>query len=241
MDKAIDCYMDFDIEYDVKTEERIVKLINPFPVNRRDDLYVSLVYMTYRDESSAYYNAPESVFEFLMPKCTRPKATKTDEKSPFATPEAQFVYCTIENAEYNPETLCQSLNKELQNKMPSLFRPNNCKFIWNANIARVEISIDGSLSLDPDSRATLTLYNNLAYFLGFTNLRQGNVSVSFGAPYGKVTSGHIVQTSHGTAGYSPKLPRPEFIFWFLNVLEKQVGFRELFLMKGVFSIFLLIL
>ena len=106
--------------------------------------------------------------------------------------------------------------------MPSIFRPNSCKFIWNANIARVEISIDGSTSLDPDSRATLLVYYPLTFYLGLTKLQQKGASRCFGAPYGKVTSASIVQTSHATAGYPPRLPRPEFIFWFLNVLEQQV-------------------
>ena len=269
MEKPVDVYMDLDIFYDGKTDERVAKLIMPFPVNRREDLFVSLVYMAYRDEGRVYDNASESAFEFCMPKCTRPKkedggggdsgggsstgggdsgsgggdsggsggggsggggggggsgggGSGDSGSGGYASPVAKFVFCEIENGEYDPESLCQSLNKELQNKMPSIFRPNSCKFIWNANIARVEISIDGSTSLDPDSRATLLVYYPLTFYLGLTKLRQKGASRCFGAPYGKVTSASIVQTSHATAGYPPRLPRPEFIFWFLNVLEQQV-------------------
>ena len=73
MEKPVDVYMDLDIFYDGKTDERVAKLIMPFPANRREDLFVSLVYMAYRDEGRVYDNASESAFEFCMPKCTRPK------------------------------------------------------------------------------------------------------------------------------------------------------------------------
>ena len=224
MTNLVDCYMDFDLDYDPKSYERVVKLVSPFHVNRRNDLFVALTYMVYRDEGGDYDNAKMSVFEFAMPKCTRPrKAKDDDDKEPYATPATQFVRCEIEDGEYTPETICFALNKEISAKMPSFFKNQSCKFLWNRFIARTEIAIDGSESVDPDSRATLILYSPLSRLLGYT-LREGkDASVCFGAPQGKVTAESILKASHAVAGYTSKLVLgPKFILWHLDVLEPQV-------------------
>ena len=220
MDSSIDFYMDVDISYDSTTLDRVVKLVSPIPTQCRNDLYVCLSYMSYVHDSDAYNNAKLSIIEFAQPKST---GTEPDTYAEPVKESAKFMQMQIENAEYDGESICDALNKELRLKLGSQFRSKECQFFWNARLNRVEIGIDGSETVEKKSRATLIIFFPLSHTLGFTDRLERGLSFQFGAPQGKVKPGKITKENHGLASFPPNLPRPRFINWFLDILNEQVS------------------
>ena len=240
----VDCYLDLDILNDTSLETQNAKLILPLGIEQRNDIFVALTYMVYHHSTRRYDNIQLAIFDFGMPKLTTVQVPDPDpgpdpEPDPGpgpgpgfykTVPKVEMVRCQIERAEHDGESLCNSLNVELKAKLPSQFRGDECKFIWNKDIARAEITIDGSPSISPESRATLILYWPLTYYLGFTRSHSHGASYAFGAPLEPyVKPDRIIKTSHGVAGYLPNLSSPKFIVWHLDILHQQVCLCSFFL------------
>ena len=224
MDKSVDFYMDLDLSYSSTTSERVVKMISPFSVDNRNDLYVCLSYMNYVHDCDDYNNAKLAIFEFAQPKSTGYEREEVEGESygPASTAKTKFLRMQIENAEHSGESICHALNQELRAKLCSNFRSKECQFIWNAQINRVEISIDGSSLIEARSRATLIVYYPLCNTLGWTDQHERGRSFQFGAPQGKVRLSQITKENHALASYAPNLPRPEFIVFYLDIINNQV-------------------
>ena len=130
----------------------------------------------------------------------------------------------MENGEYTPSTLCDSLNSEIQSKFPSTFRPNQIRFIFNPVCNRTEIRIDGGTGVKPiEERACLIVFNPLLNMLGFTRSTDENANFIFGSPMGKVKPDQISQASHSTSQYPPSIRTSHLLFIFLDILDQQVS------------------
>ena len=245
----IDCYIEVDIVNDPRFSTQNANLILPLSIQQRNDIFVALTYMVYEHSTRLYDNVKLAIFDFGMPKLTTvqvPDPNPDPDPGPDpgpgfrfrnelcpgvykTVPKVEMIRCQLENAEHDGKSLCNALNEELKHKLSSQFDPDSCKFIWNKDIARAEISIDGSESIPADSRATLILFYPLSFHLGFTRTQAPGASYAFGAPLkGYVKPDQIVKKSHAIAGYVPHLAHPQFINIFLEELEQQVFIDALF-------------
>ena len=268
-----DLYMTLALTH-VSGELYKAKLGAPIDIRPGEEIQVALCNISYSNSRSAFWNAPVSVFEIynekmckdfgpsvtpilrddgaeaidvddLSSRTSPPSLEEVDKMSPFSN--VVFIRGWLENGEYSLESLCSSLNSEIQSKMPSTFRKDQCCFIYNPVIDRAEIRIDGNKSIPPEDRFTLVVYSPLSAYLGlidrvdrratfaFVSILCGMVnslkggkglkmfyfSVFQGAPAGHIKEEMISNSSHATAKYHSILKSPNFMFVYLDVLEPQ--------------------
>ena len=188
-------------------------------IDRSRELYVSVCDVTYNHDPLAYKNCPRGTLQIAIPRYT-----KDNPPAPgFATTGTPFLTCRIEDAEYSRESLVDSLNSELRNKLPSSFKGREFQFVYNSNIDRIEISVDGSPNVFTPDRVTAIIFHPLSKTIGLTKSDEASASYCFGAPNPpSVPKGKISQESHATAQFAPHLPRPHFIKLYLDAIEQEL-------------------
>ena len=171
------------------------KLLSPIEIRPGESVFAALCNISYMSEYNSFQNLSNAAIDIAIPRfCKeedeiRPPRSVISEAAPglelgrdllqavnldqelsqFSTSKLKFIRCRLENGEYSGETLCDALNSEIQSKMPSAFDPNQCRFIYNNIIDRIELRIDGSPIIAAEDRCTLVVYAPLSHYMGFTS------------------------------------------------------------------------
>ena len=223
--KPIDQYITLVLKKDPKTSDFVTQLLSPIYVNYSKNLYVALCSINYEYVSAAsLQNCQKAIFGFASIKYTGVKEPNPGLWAPgqwSATREKVFVNCELESAEHSAQSLVSALNRELQSKLPSFFPSDACKFLYNPDIDRVEITVDGSNVVPENDKCSLVLYYPLSRYLGYTQSKTTIPGFCFGADAPPtVLPKYVKFRQHALAKFPPFLPRPKFTNIFLNCIEQ---------------------
>ena len=159
-----------------KGDTYITKLLNPIRLGVGHNAKIALCDLQYCHDNSQFKNAPNSTVFIAIPRLTKAPKNETRGK----TYEVKFISCRPENAEYTPQSLIDALNVEFKAKLPSKFRPDQCQFIYNQNVDRTELTLDGpGAGVEAQDQVTLIVYHPLSRYLGFTNSTQASATYCF--------------------------------------------------------------
>ena len=148
--------------------EYVGKFLTPLEFKVGHIPSLALCDFCFEDNSARFNNAKVSVFDIAIPKYTNDASGKT-----------QFKRCQLENGEYDGAQLCESINAEIKNKLPSTFKKDKCYLALNERINKVELRIDGSSNVPEKERVTLIIYYPLSYYLGFTIKKERSETFTF--------------------------------------------------------------
>ena len=244
-DQRDDLYVTLELTH-VGNEVYRAQLPSTLFIRAHDKIVVSLCDISYITEDlSTFKNVEQPLLAIAIPEYTSGPVIKMVDKStqtveneeqsgrgitfeePFDTPEGrkselQFVYCRLENAEYTAESLVDSLNVEIKSKLPSRFRKDQCRFLYDKTINRVQLRLDGSQNVPQNERVTLAIYSPLSYYLGFVNYIGPRATACFGTPGGFVTKDMILQKKHAVAQYPPQVATPNKMLVFMDIIQQEV-------------------
>ena len=143
----------------------IAKLATPLKLKPGHKTKIALCQISYRNDNDQFHNLiKDAFFAVAIPRYTKAINETRDDKVTI-----NFVRGSLEPGEYTPSVLCRDLNNELTSKLPSDFKPEQCRFIFSPSSRRFEVSLDGQAEgVPPDMRTTLILYWPLSWYLGFS-------------------------------------------------------------------------
>ena len=99
--------------------EYVGKFLTPLEFQVGHIPSMALCDLWFEDTSERFYNTKTQVFDIAIPRYTKDAAGYT-----------QFERCEPENAELDGAQLCENLNTEIKNKLPSTFKKDKC-FFWS--------------------------------------------------------------------------------------------------------------
>lgn len=118
---------------------------------------VAITELHYGNYNVQFNNAPNCQFYIAIPQFTSVKKSESRNE----VEEVKYLKCKMENSEYTGSSICDAINTEIEAKMPSQYRREKCRFFYNSSVDRVELSIDGSQSIEKRERVTLIIYSPL--------------------------------------------------------------------------------
>ena len=256
MNTQIDFYIRLKSEKNQKTKTQFsTKLTTPLLLPYNHKWKVGLASLHFVNNTNEI-NVRSAKFEIAISRFTVPKTSKSPTSEPEKNKIEQsslkktkkrrlsfdstasnsrdepihrgFFLESLEDGYYTADTLCESLNYEIQSKFNSNFKKKACRFYFDHSINRFQLQVAGSDDIPALDKTTLVLYQPLSRLLGFTLSHAASESFIFGAPRAPFLTSHAIK--HAVAAHPPQIARSNFFYIYLNCIQKQFvegTFREL--------------
>ena len=90
-------------------------------------------------------------------------------------PDVKFLRMKINDAENTIQSLVRQINEEIEAKLDSRFKRDQCRFYYDQLLDRVQLTIDGSDQLPENDRFSLLIYGDLVKALGFNEKKNDGI------------------------------------------------------------------
>ena len=130
----------------------------------------------------------------------------------------QFREIEVEDGYYTAFDLVKVLNERFKAILGIQYETRTCRLVYNQNIDRIEIIINGEDS-NLSHRVSLLIFPPLAIYLGLSKTKENFL---FGSETSLLPSVKSKHKRHGIAKYSPLMKTFELIFIYLDIVKYQV-------------------